>query len=162
MIEVRPASLDDVALLARHVKPELRLHESRARLQAQNRAVYLVAWEDAAPVGHALLKLPPLGGEHPHPRGIPEVEDLLVAEGRRSRGIGSHLMRSVEEEARRRRYDRLGLAVGVDNPGARRFYRRLGYFDAGFGEFDLTWCWTDDHGNERHGGERCTYLVKLL
>ena len=151
MITVRPIRPGDVDALARHVKPTPLLHEARAQLQRGERAVYLIALDDGAPVGHALLKLPPLGSEHPRADGIPEVEDLFVAETHRSSGVGSRLLQEAEDLARGRGFDRLGLAVGVGNAGAHRLYERAGYEDAGLGEF-----WVEG------ARETCRYLVKRL
>jgi ribosomal protein S18 acetylase RimI-like enzyme len=127
------------------------LHEARAQLQRDERALYLVAVDDETPVGHALLKLPPLGTDHPRPAGIPEVEDLYVAAPFRSAGVGARLLREAEEAARSRGFDRVGLAVAVRNAAARRFYDREGYQDAGLGEF-----WIEG------ARETCRYLVKAL
>jgi ribosomal protein S18 acetylase RimI-like enzyme len=151
VITVRPIRAGDAEALARYVKPEPLLHEARAQLQRDERAVYLVAIDEDTPVGHALLKLPPLGTEHPRPAGIPEVEDLFVAASCRSNGIGSRLLQGAEEAARRRGFDRVGLAVAVRNMAARRFYDRAGYDDAGLGEFWIA-----------GARETCRYLVKAL
>ena len=151
MITVRPIRPGDVEALARHVKPAPLLHEARAQLQRADRAIYLVATSDETPVGHALLKLPPLGDEHPRPADVPEVEDLFVAAAYRSTGVGSRLLQEAEASARRHGFDRLGLAVSVGNARAARLYERAGYEDAGLGEF-----WIE--------GARatCRYLVKTL
>jgi ribosomal protein S18 acetylase RimI-like enzyme len=151
VITVRPIRPGDAEALARHVKPAPLLHEARAQLQRDERAVYLVAADDEVPVGHALLKLPPLGTEHPRLPGVPEVEDLYVAAPCRSNGIGSHLLKETEHVARQRGFDRVGLAVAVRNVAARRFYERAGYEDAGLGEF-----WIEG------ARETCRYLVKPL
>ena len=151
MITVRPIRPGDAEALARHVKPAPLLHEARAELQRDKRAVYLVAMSDDVPVGHALLKLPPLGTEHPRLPGVPEVEDLFVAAPCRSSGIGSQLLQEAEDAAHQRGFARVGLAVAVRNLAARRFYDRAGYEDAGLGEF-----WIEG------ARETCRYLVKAL
>ncbi len=151
MITVRPIRPGDVDALARHVKATPLLHEARAQLQRDERAVYLVATNDDTPVGHALLKLPPLGTEHPRLAGVPEIEDIYVAAECRSTGIGSRLLEEAEDAARSRGFDRLGLAVALRNTAARRFYDRAGYEDAGLGEF-----WIEG------ARETCRYLVKPL
>jgi ribosomal protein S18 acetylase RimI-like enzyme len=151
VITVRPIRPGDAEALTRHVKPAPLLHEARAQLQRDERALYLVAVDGETPVGHALLKLPPLPTDHPRPAGIPEVEDLYVAAPFRSVGVGAHLLREAEGAARSRGFDRLGLAVAVRNAAARRFYDREGYQDAGLGEF-----WIEG------ARETCVYLVKAL
>jgi GNAT superfamily N-acetyltransferase len=157
VIDVRPIGPGDGNLLARAVKPNPLLHEARAQLQRDGRAVYLIAWRNGTPLGHALLRIPPLGRlPHPHVEDVPHVEDLLVADGHRSNGVGTRLLDALEQEARRRGYDRLALAVGTANEGARRLYERLGYVDAGLGEFEVP--------GAAGGGkpDLCTALVKEL
>lgn len=157
MITIRAIRPGDAALLARAVKPDPLLHEARAELQREGRALYLIAWDEDTPLGHALLRLPPLSAV-PHPRvdDVPQVEDLLVAAGRRSRGVGTRLLDELEREARRRGFNRISLAVGVTNTGARRLYERQGYLDAGLGEFEVP--------GAAGGGkpDLCTALVKDL
>jgi GNAT superfamily N-acetyltransferase len=151
VITVRPIVPGDIESLAYHVKPKPLLHETRAQLQRDGRAVYLVALDDEMAVGHAFLKLPPLGDEHPRLPDVPEVEDLYVVAGRRSRGIGGRLLAEAERAATDRGYRRVGLAVGIENAGAQRLYARAGYDDTGLGEF-----WIEG------AHEVCRYLVKEL
>ena len=157
MIDVRPIGPGDGNLLALAVKPDPLLHEARAQLQRGGRAVYLIAWSNGTPLGHALLRLSPLGRlPHPHVADAPHVEDLLVADAHRSHGVGTRLLDELEQEALRRGYDRISLAVGVGNDGARRLYERQGYVDARLGEFSVP--------GAAGGGkpEICTALVKEL
>jgi len=151
VITVRPIRPGDAEALARHVKPAPLLHEARAQLQRDERGLYLVAVDDETPVGHVLLKLPPLGTDHPRIAGIPEVEDLYVAAPSRSSGVGAQLLGEAEDAARSRGFERLGLAIAVRNIAARRFYDREGYEDAGLGEFWI-----------QGARETCRYLVKAL
>ena len=157
MITVRPIRPREAALLAAAVKPEPLLHEARAQLQRAGRAVYLLAWDDETPLGHALLRLPPLDASlHPRVDGVPQVEDLLVADAYRSRGVGTKLLDELDRQARLRGFDRISLAVGTSNTGARRLYGRQGYIDAGLGEFEVA--------GAAGGGKPdvCTALVKEL
>jgi len=157
VITVRPIRPGDVELLTRSVKAAPLLHEARAQLQHDERAVYLVACDEDTPVGHVLLRLPPLdAATHPRVDDVPQVEDLLVATDRRSHGVGTRLLDELEAEARRRGFDRLSLAVGTRNLRARRLYAERGYVDAGLGEFDVP--------GASGGGlpDRCTCLVKDL
>ncbi|HSS45739.1 MAG TPA: GNAT family N-acetyltransferase [Thermoanaerobaculia bacterium] len=54
------------------------------------------------------------------------LEDLVIAESARSRGVGEALMEALAREALRRKALRLEWAVLDWNEGAMRFYRRLG------------------------------------
>lgn len=56
---------------------------------------------------------------------------LDVSGPRQGRGIGTALVATVEDEARRRGFRGVWLDVGVDNDGARRLYVRLGYVASG-------------------------------
>ena len=55
------------------------------------------------------------------------VYQIHIAEAHRGRGCGKAAMLLAEEEARRRRIDRLALNVFGRNTVARRLYRSLGY-----------------------------------
>jgi hypothetical protein len=59
-------------------------------------------------------------------------------------------------------HDRLILAVGVDNPNARRLYERLGYVDWDHGTVVGTWVERDHHGSPTTLSETCHVLVKRL
>lgn len=60
---------------------------------------------------------------------IPEIQDLVVAEQCRQRGIATRLIHALEERARAAGYTRIGLGVGLysDYGSAQRLYVRLGY-----------------------------------
>jgi [ribosomal protein S18]-alanine N-acetyltransferase len=82
---------------------------------------YPVAWEDGEPVGHAHLAL----------TDPPELQDVLVLEGSRRRGVASALTQAAEQEASARGHRILRLTVSVDNAAAQALYRKLGYRDSG-------------------------------
>jgi hypothetical protein len=54
------------------------------------------------------------------------------------------------------------LGVGVDNPGARRLYERLGYADWGHGIIVGTWVERDRDGPPVRVSERLHVLVRAL
>lgn len=120
MIIVRELRPDEVECVGRD------LPLSRLPHHADERSTYLVAWEDAAPVGHAHIAW---SGTH---LGLPEIQDVFVLPELRRRGIASQLTHAAETEARARGWDRMSLSVSQDgNPAARRLYAKLGYADAG-------------------------------
>jgi GNAT superfamily N-acetyltransferase len=86
---------------------------------------YLVAWDEATPVGHAHVAW--TGTE----LGVPEVQDVYVAPARRGEGVASALTHAAEQLAAVRGHERLSLSVGVGNEAALRLYQELGYADAG-------------------------------
>jgi GNAT superfamily N-acetyltransferase len=97
--------------------------------------VLLVAWLDGRPVGDVFLDRDP--AEEPEIRrwlpGVPRLNHLEVLGPVQRRGIGTALLRAGEATAGKLGHRRVALGVGVDNPGARRLYERLGYTDWGRG-----------------------------
>lgn len=69
---------------------------------------------------------------------VPEVQDLVVAEDWRRRGLGERLMTACEEHVRAAGFGQVGLGVGLyaDYGAAQRLYVRRGYIPDGAG---LTW-----------------------
>ena len=119
MIEVRPLVDREVELVDSHL-PLNRLDQWR-----RERSTFLIAWDGDLPVGHAHLawdgtKL-----------GVPELQDVYVAEDARRRGVATELSLAAEREAAARGHDRLSLSVGTENFAARALYDRLGFEDAG-------------------------------
>lgn len=55
------------------------------------------------------------------------IQDLVVRERWRSRGVGLHLIRTAEELARAAGRAEIRVNVVAQNQGARRFYAREGY-----------------------------------
>ena len=138
-------------------------HADRAAAQAAEKAVYLVAWNGEEPVGHVFVKWPgALSSKRAAMEACVEIEDLYVRSDKREQGVGDALLAAAEEEAQARGFDRIGLAVGLENEPALRLYGRRGYADAGHGVFTLTWTSRDEAGRERQVREDCRYLVKSL
>jgi GNAT superfamily N-acetyltransferase len=73
------------------------------------------------------------------------LDELYVAPGRRSQGIGTELLKAVETEVRRRGGELLEINVDGQDVDARRFYVRHGYTDTDPGQ-----------------SEPCLYLHKEL
>jgi GNAT superfamily N-acetyltransferase len=66
---------------------------------------------------------------------IPEVNDLVVAEGSRQRGVGTQLLRALEQTALPAGFTQIGVGVGLydDYGPAQRLYVLLGYVPDGRG-----------------------------
>lgn len=58
---------------------------------------------------------------------VAKLDDVNVKPGLEGRGIGSAMLGALKHELRRRRVERIDTATHVDNPGARRFYERMGF-----------------------------------
>ncbi len=67
--------------------------------------------------------------------GIPEINDLVVAEDHRNQGIATRLIRALEERAHAANCTKIGIGVGLyrDYGPAQRLYVRLGYVPDGNG-----------------------------
>ena len=78
----------------------------------------------------------------------------------RNRGIGTHIMTTIEEDLRKRKFQLVTLNVGQNNHAARRFYERLGYVvvgsDPGY------WSYIDDKGRRIDMHEPAWRMVKTL
>ena len=100
----------------------------------------LVAWLDGWPAGDVFLSR---DADEPEVRrhlpGVPTLVHLEVAGRLQRRGLGTALVLAGEDAARRLGRDRIALGVGLDNPGARRLYERLGYTDWGHGQIVTSW-----------------------
>jgi len=75
--------------------------------------------------------------QHPHFRnaGIPEIQDLVVAQRQRRAGLGTRMIRALEDRARAAGCTQVGLGVGLyrDYGPAQRLYQSLGYVPDGEG-----------------------------
>jgi GNAT superfamily N-acetyltransferase len=134
-VAIRFATADDCALILDFIR-ELALYErapeavvaTEAQLKEhgfgpQTRFEALIAELDGAPVGMALF----------HPRfstwtGTPTVylEDLVVREAARGRGVGRRLLARLARIALERGWARIDFQVLDWNP-ARGFYHKLGF-----------------------------------
>jgi GNAT superfamily N-acetyltransferase len=113
--------------------PSWNAREYAARLGYENRglAVQLLAWSATEAVGRGML----VRAGHPewspsaYREGCPEIRDVGVAEHWRRRGVGSAIIRGLEDAAREAGADRIGLGVGLDEDyaAARSLYERWGY-----------------------------------
>jgi GNAT superfamily N-acetyltransferase len=107
--ELTPAEVDRVSAVL-----------GLARLGHGN-GLYLVAWEVDEPLGHAHIAL----------TDPPELQDVSVRPEYRRRGVASALAEAAEREVIGRGFNRLRLAVSVDDEAAQTLYRGLGFRDVG-------------------------------
>ena len=103
------------------------LHGLRHRWQAQlaGEREMLVAFVDDVPVGAVSIEYQ---SDVP---GFLHLFALDVAEAHRRRGIGTHLVERVEQEALTRGDSGVYLEVALTNVDARRLYERLSYVVSG-------------------------------
>jgi len=143
-------------------------HLEAFRLQQEGAVTCIMAWDEAKPVGYVFVRWPAGGGGLTNQAialGCPELADLFVAEHARGRGIGRKLVETAESIVATRGFAQVGLEVTTDNPHnavARGLYTRLGYRDAGFGEFISGYTYWDATGAPQRDEELHRYLVKQL
>lgn len=97
--------------------------------------------------------------------GCAELGDLFVAEPDRGHGIGRMLVEAAEAAVRARGIPVVGFEVTSRNPlqiPARTLYARLGYEDAGLGEFISGYTYWDEHGRAIRDEEPHVYMRKTL
>ncbi|BAJ64792.1 putative acetyltransferase [Anaerolinea thermophila UNI-1] len=165
-IEIREVGTKDISQLER-LFPQggAEKHARRLVRQQNGSAVYLIAFLAEMPVGHLLLKWDGARDEAVRanrPVPCPDLEDLFVREEYRQQGIATQLLRHAEDLARQCGYAEIGLAVGLENPDARRLYDRLGYREAGFGTYRVHGMYVDEQGALCTWEEECVYLVKRI
>jgi ribosomal protein S18 acetylase RimI-like enzyme len=119
LTHVRPLTEDEVAVVDEAL-PLNRLDQWR-----REDSTFLIAWDEGRPIGHAHLawdgtKL-----------GLPEIQDVYVAEDARRRGVATALTHAAEAEVLARGHDRISLSVGTGNFAAQALYALLGFADAG-------------------------------
>jgi GNAT superfamily N-acetyltransferase len=162
-VEIRQARAEDRGVLARSLGRDAYFAD---RLERQNagHGVLFTAWDRGRPVGDVYLWLEDAEEREIrlHLSGVPLLTHLEVAPGERGRGVGTMLIDNVENLARRYGYERIALAVRLDNPKAADLYYRLGYRDLGLAPVgcmakDVLTC-----GSRVMRPERCRVLVKPL
>ena len=137
LLEIFAASRADFAFLPLppDAKNQLIAQQHRAQLShyaaAYPGAQYLVVEADGAPVGELIVW---------QNASQLRIVDIALLPAHRSRGIGTVLIRRLQDQARLADL-RLQLAVWASNDAAVHFYRQLGFEqtsdDAGY--LDLTW-----------------------
>ena len=155
-MNVRPLERDELETVIDHLTarpPEK--HRERLEQQERGELVYFVAWDEGTAVGTGLLRW---RGRV----GYPQLEDLWVLPERRNDGIGSAILDAVEQAAAESGADRLGLAVAVENAGARRLYSRRGYVATEQAPFLLSYTAWGDDGVPQPVNELSLYLVRRL
>lgn len=128
-VVIRQATADDLnKLVARWADVSSQLAEQdRFAAQERGESLLLVALRGDEIVGRmGRLYLQSKYDEVREQLGVfPEINGLDAWPT--GAGVGSKLIAASEDIARERGFDRMGIAVLVDNTAARRLYERLGY-----------------------------------
>jgi ribosomal protein S18 acetylase RimI-like enzyme len=163
MLVIRPCSRADLDLVNARWSVPGDVHGAHYAAQTSNAATYLIAWEDAEPLGSDMVQWNGCSGpnaRHTYPEAV-EVNHLQVRREWRGRGVGTALINDSETRATDRGHRVVALGVGVENEGAARLYRRLGYKATGV--FDtFSYSWIDEDGVCHPEIETSELLVKRL
>ncbi|WP_165949450.1 GNAT family N-acetyltransferase [Kribbella turkmenica] len=161
-MEIRPATDADVDRLIAAAEPASQ-HHLRERWATQQRGdgLFLLALSDGEVVGHTMLFSESKYAEVRAAHDVAEINALhAYVQGK---GIGTAIIGAAEAIAGDWRKPAIGLAVGADNPGARRLYDRLGYQLWNGVQVVDTWTEKDAEGNViRSHADPCDYLLKPL
>lgn len=161
-MDIRPATQAEVDQLIASAQPASQ-HHHRARWETQQRGdgLYLLAHRDGEVVGHTMLFKQSRYAEVRAALDPVEINALHAYVP--NQGIGTAIIRAAEAIAADWSRPVIGLAVGLDNSGARRLYERLGYRLWDGGQVIDTWTEQDAEGNiVRSHADPCEYLFKPL
>ncbi len=161
-VTIRTARARDIPLLEWHGEFwHLRGTFDRTfREQVRARKLILIADAGSYPVGRAFLHF---ARGHPlladgHSRAY--LYSLHILEAFRGHGIGTQLIASGEQQARRRGFTCMTIAVAKANPRAMSLYTRLGYRT--FTDDPGTWTYVDPTGVRHFVHEPAWLLQKPL
>lgn len=158
---VRDATFSDVDLLT-NLRPPRGLHADRIRERSSDDARYVVAEVAGRPAGFGVIHFQgdPMWER---PEQVPLVMDLWVAPDLRRKGIGSRVLRALEQSARERGFGCVYLQVEADkNPRAVELYRKLGYQPLQSKPYRDPYHTVDEAGNVHEGTEMIVDMRKLL
>ena len=94
---------------------------------AQPGAFLLIAEDDGAAVGYALVSFHDRDDSNATGDRFAELQSLVVTPDRRGGGLGTALLHAVYREARRRGAEEMAIGVLATNAAAMRLYEREGF-----------------------------------
>ncbi len=158
---LRDAADGDMPALL-EVRDSVAVHGDRIRDARGGQFRYLVAERDEVVVGFGQLvfEQPPTW---PAMKLMPTMIDLEVRADRRSRGIGSFMIRAMEELARQRGHEEMFISTDPDgNARALALYARLGYAAMQAEPYLDRWAYTSSNGELHTGAEWIVDMRKAL
>ena len=134
MIEIREATQADIPALYRLYDSVGKKDEGYFEHAFKAGAVPVMAYENDALAGFALLNWNPRYSLY-RKLGIPEIQDLNVLPEKRRRGIARTIVEYCEDKARGKGCELIGIAVGLtkDYGPAQLMYIKMGYMPDGNG-----------------------------
>ena len=88
--------------------------------------VFVCVDEDDAVLGHGFCVMEHYGGQLMTERDTLYIDDICVDEAARGRGVGEAIYRRIVDYAREKGCYNITLNVWTLNPGAMRFYEKMG------------------------------------
>ena len=165
-LQIREARAEDLpALEAVRYADAPAIHRDRLRDAAAGHSHYLVAELSGTVVGFGLLAVtrPINWPDQATTQHLPLVLDLYVAEAYRGQGVGTSIVRHMEELALGAGYDKLFLSVDpVGNARARALYTQLGYIALNSQPYREHWRFTDSNGKVHEGNDWQIDMCKEL
>jgi ribosomal protein S18 acetylase RimI-like enzyme len=160
-VQIRPALPADLEKLTRTFGPFLgHAYAERAR---QAGAVLVGVTGRAAVAAVFVSTGPPDEAEIVDRIGrVPMLHRLNVAAGYRRRGVGTQMIDAAERMLRAAGCSRLAVGVDLENDGAARLYRRLGYREWPYGLLKTFREHGDEAGNVLVTPDECRLFVKEL
>jgi ribosomal protein S18 acetylase RimI-like enzyme len=156
-VVIRPARPADLNALT-DLRPPRGLHVDRFDPDKQ----YVLAEVDGKPAGFGVIHFRP-DPLWERPEQVPLVMDVWVAPNLRRRGIGSRMIRALEDSARQRGFPCVYIQVQAEkNPRAVELYKRLGYQTLGAKPYPDFFHDVDEQGNVRTGTELIIDMQKWL
>jgi ribosomal protein S18 acetylase RimI-like enzyme len=138
-----------------------RFFDDRFSRQGAGLGVLLVAWRGGTPIGVIYLWLE--AAEEPelreHLPGTPILTHLEIHPEHRRDGAGTALIEAAERRLRLLGHEQVALAVEIDNDGAARLYKRLGYEEW---PHDTVACLSLTDGDGERQIEVCQIMVRRL
>lgn len=100
--------------------------ELRDILKSDDTPVFVCVNDDGAVLGHGFCALEHFGGQLMEERDTLYIDDICVDESARGQGVGQALYRHIVDYARALHCYNVTLNVWTLNPGAMRFYEKMG------------------------------------
>ncbi|NKB70593.1 MAG: GNAT family N-acetyltransferase [Candidatus Latescibacteria bacterium] len=141
---------------------EYRLKPDGRSYHAEN--CFMVVEEAGKIIGtvHIFFVRPPQWPDSDEPFQIPQLNRLVIEKEYRNQGAGTFLIGAVEERVKSRGLTRLYLGVNIENTGALRLYKRLGFEVIAAEPYRTSWKYTDEDGIEQEEVEWLVDMVKKL
>lgn len=111
------------------------IYKSYLEETCSGRCQYIVIYKEGQIAGYAKIDWKS-SYEDFEEEGIPEVKEVIIFEGFRKKGLGSHLMNMVESKVKKHsNYCAVGVGLAEPYESAQRLFARRGYEPDGKGVF---------------------------